>query len=121
MGSCPDPKVTGAIPRLGVAAVCVAFQENPTWNKNTTGSLKYIKHRDILRSQLRVCNVQVWKDGDGSLRAHIKSLRALAVADASCALASIPNSYLHAAEHHHDEGGARGGKAPAAGVREGPH
>ena len=92
-------------------------KENPTWNKNTTGSLKYMKHRDILRSQLRVCNVQVWKDGDGSLRAHIKSLRALAVADASCALANIPNSYLHAAEHHHDEGGARGGKAPAAGAR----
>ena len=94
-------------------------KENPTWNKNTPGSLKYIKHRDVLRAHLRVFNVQVWKDVEGRLRAHIKSLRALAAADVACALTSIPNAYLHAAEHHHDDGGAtaRGGRAPAGGAR----
>eukprot|EP00966_Prymnesium_polylepis_P315067 7280314-Prymnesium_polylepis.1 len=78
-----------------------------------------MKHRDVLRAHLRVFNVQVWKDVEGCLRAHIKSLRALAAADVACALTSIPNAYLHAAEHHHDEGGAtaRGGRAPAGGAR----
>ena len=96
-------------------------KENPSWDKNVPGSLKYVKHRDLPRRRIKVFNVRVWKDTDGALRAHIHSLRALATAAPACSLSRIPDPYLRAPEHHHGEAdtrrGATGGEA--SGVREG--
>lgn len=85
------------------------------------GSLKFVKHRDVTRAQVKVFNGQVWKDESGNLRAHINSLRALAAADPSCTLHNnIPDAYLHAREHHHDERRPTVGAATARAAGAGP-
>ena len=89
-------------------------KENPTWDTNVPGSLKFIKHRDVLRAQVKVFNVQVWKDGGRALRAHLGSLRGLAAVERSYQLARIPQSYLEAPEHHHTEGARGKGAARGA-------
>lgn len=98
-------------------------KENPTWQKNVPGSLKFIKHRDVVRTHLLVFNAQVWRDGEGELRAHVQALRSLAAVEPTCSLGAIPTSYMRAPEHHHDEleparrsgrGGAGRGRGGAA-------